>query len=231
MVKLTINNTSVEVPKSYSVLEAARQAGFDVPTLCFMKDTNEVGACRVCLVEIDGQSKLQASCVATVRNGMVVKTNTKRVKDRIRTNVELLLENHNRECTTCSRSKNCELLNLAENLGVGELEFQGEKRKRYYDDFSDSIVRDSSKCILCGKCVSVCKKEQGIGILGFQNRGFETNVGPAFQAKMSDTDCIYCGQCVNVCPVGALTEKRDIQRVWDAIENPDIQVVVQRRYH
>lgn len=227
MVKLTINNTSVEVPKSYSVLDAARQAGFDVPTLCFMKETNEVGACRVCLVEIEGQDKLQASCVATVRDGMVVKTNTRRVRDRVRTNVELLLENHNRECTTCARSRNCELLHLAENLGISELDFQGEKRERYFDDFSHSIVRDSSKCILCGKCVSVCKKVQGIGILGFQNRGYNTNVGPAFQAKMSDTDCVFCGQCVNVCPVGALTEKRDLQKVWDALEDPNTHVVVQ----
>lgn len=227
MVRLTINNTAVQVPESYSVLEACREAGFDVPTLCFMKDINEVGACRVCLVEIEGQKKLQASCVASVKDGMVVKTNTKRVRARVKTNVELLLENHNRECTTCPRSRNCELLNLAETLGIEELEFQGAKRDRYYDDFSHSIVRDSSKCILCGKCVSTCKKVQGIGILGFQNRGYNSNVGPAFQAKMSDTDCIFCGQCVNVCPVGALTEKQDFHRVWDAIEDPDTYVVVQ----
>lgn len=227
MVKLTINNTSVEVPKTYNVLQAAREAGFDIPTLCFMKETNEVGACRVCLVEIEGQKRLQASCVTNVKEGMVVKTNTKRVRDRVKTNVELLLENHNRECTTCARSRNCELLNIAETLGIGELQFQGEKRDRYYDDFSHSIVRDSSKCILCGKCVSVCKKVQGIGILGFQNRGYNSNVGPAFQAKMTDTDCIFCGQCVNVCPVGALTEKRDMHRVWSAIEDPETFVVVQ----
>ena len=227
MVKLKINNTSVEVPESYSVLDAAREAGFDVPTLCFMKDLNEVGACRVCMVEIEGQSKLQASCVTTVRDGMVVKTNTKRVRDRVRTNVELLLENHNRECTTCVRSGNCELLALADNLDIPDLEFQGAKRKRYYDDFSHSIVRDSSKCILCGKCVNVCKKVQGIGILGFQNRGFESNVGPAFQHKMIDTECVFCGQCVNVCPVGALTEKTDIPRVWEALEDPKLYVVVQ----
>jgi len=227
VVKLKINNTSVEVPESYSVLDAARQAGFDVPTLCFMKETNEVGACRVCMVEIEGQSKLQASCVTTAKEGMVVKTNTKRVRDRVRTNVELLLENHNRECTTCVRSGNCELLVLADNLDIPDLEFQGAKRKRYYDDFSPSIVRDSSKCILCGKCVSVCKKVQGIGILGFQNRGFESNVGPAFQHKMNDTQCVFCGQCVNVCPVGALTEKTDIPRVWDALEDPKVHVVVQ----
>lgn len=227
VVKITINNTLVEVPKSYTILEAAREAGFDIPTLCFMKELNEVGACRVCVVEVEGQKRLQASCVTNVKDGMVVKTNTKRVRDCVKTNVELLLENHNRECTTCSRSHNCELLNLSETLSVGDLEFQGEKRHRHFDDFSHSIVRDSSKCILCGKCVSVCKKEQGIGILGFQNRGFESNVGPAFDHKMIDTDCIFCGQCVNVCPVGALTEKKDIHRVWQALEDPDQYVVVQ----
>ena len=227
MVKLEINNMSVEVPESATVLDAARLAGYDIPTLCFMKDTNEVGACRVCLVEIEGYDKLQASCVTNVREGMKVKTNTKKVRQRVKTNVELLLENHNRECTTCVRSRNCELLSLAENLGIADLEFQGEKRPRYYDDYSPSIVRDSSKCILCGKCVSTCKNVQGIGVLGFQNRGHMTNVGPAFQSKMNETDCIYCGQCINVCPVGALSEKRDMHKVWEALENPDLTVVVQ----
>jgi len=227
MIKLTVNNTPVEVPESSTILDAARKAGFDVPTLCFMKETNEVGACRVCLVEVEGQSKLQASCVTNAREGMVVKTNTKKVRDRVRTNVELLLENHNRECTTCVRSENCELLDLAHTLDIPDLEFQGEKRDRYYDDYSHSIVRDSSKCILCGKCVSVCKKVQDIGVLGFQNRGYNSNVGPAFQHKMTETNCIFCGQCVNVCPVGALTEKTDIPRVWAALEDPDTFVVVQ----
>ena len=227
MVKLEINNMSVEVPESATVLDAARLAGYDIPTLCFMKDINEVGACRVCLVEIEGYDKLQASCVTNVRDGMKVKTNTKKVRQRVKTNVELLLENHNRECTTCVRSRNCELLSLAENLGIADLEFQGEKRPRYYDDYSPSIVRDSSKCILCGKCVSTCKNVQGIGVLGFQNRGHMTNVGPAFQSKMNETDCIYCGQCINVCPVGALSEKRDMHKVWEALENPELTVVVQ----
>ena len=227
MVKLTINNTPVEVPASYSILDAAREAGFEIPTLCFMKEINEVGACRVCMVEIEGQDKLLPSCVTNVKENMVIKTNTKKVRECVRTNVELLLENHNRECTTCSRSGNCELLNLAHTLDIPDLEFQGAKRQRHYDNFSHSIVRDSSKCILCGKCVSTCKKVQGIGILGFQNRGFESNVGPAFDHKMTETDCVFCGQCVNVCPVGALTEKLDIDRVWDALEDPDTYVVVQ----
>lgn len=227
MVKVTINNTLVEVPKSYTVLEAAREAGFDIPTLCHMKDINEVGACRVCLVEVEGARTLQASCVLPVRDGLVVKTNTRKVRETVKTTVELILANHDRECTTCIRSKNCELQNLAEELGVEELKYQGAKRAKKFDDASPSIVRDSSKCILCGKCVNVCKIQQGVGILGFQNRGFETTVGPAFDLKMNETNCLYCGQCINVCPVGALMEKSDIHKVWNAIEDPDTYVIVQ----
>ncbi|MBN2796423.1 MAG: iron hydrogenase small subunit [Clostridia bacterium] len=227
VVKVTINNTVVEVPESYTVLEAAREAGFDIPTLCYMKEINEVGACRVCLVEVEGARSLQASCVLPVRDGMVIKTNTKRVRETVKTTVELILANHDRECTQCVRSGNCELQTIAEDLGVTGLKYQGAKRVKKYDDFSHSIVRDTSKCILCGKCVNVCKKTQDVGILGFQNRGFNTTVGPAFDRPMTETDCLFCGQCINVCPVGALMEKSDIHRVFDAIEDPDTYVVVQ----
>lgn len=227
MVKVTINNTSVEVPESYTVLEAAKKAGFDIPTLCHMKDINEVGACRVCLVEVEGARTLQASCVLPVRDGMVVNTNTAKVRETVKTVVELILANHDRECTMCTRSGNCELQSISEELGVTGLEFQGEKREKKYDNASASMVRDSSKCILCGKCVNVCKKTQDVAVLGFQNRGFQTTVGPAFERNMTETDCLYCGQCINACPVGALIEKPDINRVWDAIEDPDTYVVVQ----
>ena len=227
VVKVTINNTLVEVPESYTVLEAAREAGFDIPTLCYMKEINEVGACRVCVVEVEGARSLQASCVLPVRDGMVVKTNSKKVRETVKTTVELILANHDRECTQCVRSGNCELQTISEDLGVTGLKFQGAKREKKYDDVSASLVRDTSKCILCGKCVNVCKKQQGVGILGFQNRGFNTSVGPAFDRNMTETDCLFCGQCINVCPVGALTEKSDIHRVWNAIEDPDTYVVVQ----
>lgn len=227
MVKLTINNTQVEVPESYTVLEAAREAGFDIPTLCYMKEINEVGACRVCLVEVEGARSLQASCVLPVREGMVVRTNSKNVRETVKTTVELILANHDRECTQCVRSGNCELQTISEDLGVSGLQFQGAKRAKKYDDVSASLVRDTSKCILCGKCVNVCKKTQDVGILGFQNRGFQTTVGPAFDRPMTETDCLFCGQCINVCPVGALMEKSDIHRVWDALEDPDTYVVVQ----
>jgi len=227
VVKVKINNTQVEVPESYTVLEAAREAGYEIPTLCYMKEMNEVGACRVCLVEVEGARSLQASCVLPVRDGMVVKTNTNKVRETVKTTVELILANHDRECTQCVRSGNCELQTISEDLGVDGLKYQGAKREKKFDDVSFSLVRDTSKCILCGKCVNVCKKQQGVGILGFQNRGFNTSVGPAFDRTMLETDCLFCGQCINVCPVGALMEKSDIHKVWNAIEDPDTYVVVQ----
>jgi len=226
-VKISINGTEMEVASDLTILEAAKEAGISIPTLCYLKDLNEVGACRVCVVEVEGARTLQASCVVPVREGMVIKTNTKRVRDSQKVTTELILANHNRECLTCYRSKNCELQKLSDDLGITELSFEGEKREGQIDNMSASIVRDSSKCILCGRCVQACKKTQGLGVLDFQNRGFETTVGPAFDVSMNDAPCVYCGQCMIVCPVAALREKSDIERVWDAIENPDIHVVAQ----
>jgi iron-only hydrogenase group A len=226
-VTITINGNQYAVPSNLTVLEAARTVGIDIPTLCFLKDINEVGACRVCVVEVEGARALQASCVLPVREGLVVKTNNQRVRNARKTTVELILANHNRECTTCVRSKNCELQSISEELGIRDIRYTGAKREGKYDNFSHSIVRDSSKCILCGRCVSACKNVQGIGILDFVNRGFETTVGPAFEVSMKDAPCIYCGQCMVVCPVGALTEKPAIDKVWDALEDPKKHVIVQ----
>lgn len=226
-VTLTINNMPVTVDSNYTVLQAARESGIKIPTLCYLKEVNEVGACRVCLVEVEGARTLQASCVLPVREGMVVKTNTKRVRNEVKAVVELILANHNRECLTCFRNRNCELQTIAEELGIEEVRFTGEKREPEFDNLSASIIRDSSKCILCGRCVNTCKKTQGIGILDFTNRGFKTTVGPAFGMSMKDVPCVYCGQCIVVCPVAALREKSDIERVWDAIEDPNLHVVVQ----
>ncbi|WP_053956264.1 NADH-dependent [FeFe] hydrogenase, group A6 [Inediibacterium massiliense] len=226
-VNLTIDNIKVQVPKDYTILQAAKECGIDIPTLCFLKGINEVGACRVCLVEIEGAKALQASCVYPVSEGMVIKTNSKKVREARKSNVELILSNHNRECLTCVRNKNCELQALAEELGIREIPFEGEKPKSVIDDTSFSIVRDPSKCILCGRCVSTCKKVQNIGILDFVNRGFKTEVAPAFEKSMADSPCVYCGQCIVSCPVGALTEKDDTQKVWDALDNPNLHVVVQ----
>ena len=226
-VSLSINGLQYEVASDITVLEAARSVGIDIPTLCFLKGINEVGACRVCVVEVEGARALQASCVLPVREGMVINTNNTRVRKARKNTVELLLANHNRECTTCVRSKNCELQSVSEELGIRTISYEGEKREPSFDDHSPSIVRDSSKCILCGRCVSACKNVQGIGILEFLNRGFKTTVGPAFEMSMKDVPCIYCGQCMVVCPVGALTEKSSINRVWNFLEDKSKHVIVQ----
>jgi iron-only hydrogenase group A len=224
-VTVTIDNIKVEVPKNYTVLQAAKEVGIDIPTLCYLKGINEVGACRVCLVEVERKG-LQASCVYPVSDGMVVRTNTKKVREARKTTVELILSNHDRECLTCDRNRSCELQKLAEELHIEDIPFEGEREVKPIDNFSYSIVRDPNKCILCGRCVNVCKKVQGIGILDFTDRGIKTEVAPAFKWSMADVPCIYCGQCIVSCPVAALKEKDNVEKVWDALEDPDLHVVV-----
>ncbi len=230
-VNLTINGIDVTVPSDYTVLLAAREAGIDIPTLCYLKDINEIAACRLCVVEADIQGRplrnLPASCVLKVEEGMNVRTNTPRVREAVKTNLELILANHNRECLTCRRNGTCELQQLCDEIGVDDVPYVGEKREQTIDQVSQSIVRDSSKCILCGRCVSTCKQVQGIGILDFTKRGFETEIAPAFDYSMDDAPCVYCGQCINACPVAALRERTHLDEVWDAIDDPDKFVVVQ----
>lgn len=230
-VKVTINGIAVEVPSNYTVLMAAKEAGIDIPTLCYLKDINEIAACRVCVVEVDVKGvpmrNLPASCVLQVQDGMNVRTNTPQVRKAVRTNVELILANHNRECLICKRNGSCELQKLCDELGIRDIPFQGERKEHKIDDLSDSIVRDPSKCILCGRCVSACKNIQGIGALDFTNRGFNTEIAPAFNFSMKDVNCIYCGQCINACPVAALREKSNIDDVWAAIDDKDKYVIVQ----
>ncbi len=227
MINVTIDGKSYKVPENYTVLKACREAGVYVPTLCYLEGINQVGSCRLCLVEVERQKNLKASCVLPVAEGMVIKTNTKRVREARKVNLELLLSNHNRECTSCERSGNCELQRLSDEIGIRNIEFVGEKTVKPVDTSSPSIVRDPSKCILCGRCISVCSKVQGVSAIGFRNRGFKTTVGPIFDKGLGEVDCINCGQCIINCPVGALKEKESIDYVWDAIEDPSKYVIVQ----
>ena len=230
-VNVTVNGIHVSVPDNYTALLAAREAGVDIPTLCYLKDVNEVAACRICVVEVDINGRpmrnLPASCILKVAEGMNIRTNTAKVRKAVRTNLELILANHRRECLTCVRNGNRELQKLCREYKIDEVPYKGETRKWSMDTLSSSIVRDSSKCILCGRCVSTCRDVQGIGVLDFTNRGFKTEVAPAYDFSMRDVECVYCGQCIHACPVAALHERRNIDDVFAAIADPKKHVVVQ----
>ncbi|MDI3534260.1 MAG: NADP-reducing hydrogenase subunit HndD [Thermosediminibacterales bacterium] len=227
MISLNINNQKVKVEEGATILEAAEKAGIKIPTLCYLKEINKVGACRMCVVEVEGAKTLQAACVTPAAEGMVVKTNTPFVRKARKKILELILSDHPFECLTCVRNGNCELQTLAENLGIREVGYQGEKTESYIDTSTPSIVRDPNKCILCRRCVSVCNEIQNVGILFPNERGFNTFIGPAYGALLADEPCSLCGQCVLACPTGALHEHEDIDRVWKAIEDPNKHVVVQ----
>lgn len=226
-INLTIDGHSVTVPANYTVLQAARELKINIPTLCYLKEINEIGACRMCLVEVKGARSLQASCVLPVGEGMEIRTNTAILRKTRRTLLELILSNHNRECTTCHRNNNCELQSLAEELGVREIRYEGENSPCEIDSLSPSIVRDQSKCILCRRCVAVCHQVQQVGVIQATERGFNTKIEPAFGRSLNQVACINCGQCIQVCPVAALREKDDTDRVWEALETPELHVVVQ----
>ncbi|MGE5630051.1 MAG: NADH-dependent [FeFe] hydrogenase, group A6 [Caulobacteraceae bacterium] len=227
MVNITIDGLKTQVPKNYTILEAAKSLNINIPTLCFLKGLNEVGACRMCVVEVQGARTLQASCVLPVSEGMVVRTNSPVVLEARRTVLELILARHERECLTCSRNLNCELQKLCEEMGIDKVRYEGERIKYRLDEASPSVVRDQNKCILCGRCIAVCKKIQHTGAIDFAGRGVRTTVTTPYNKGLSEVSCINCGQCIKICPVGALREKDDTQKVWDAIANPDLHVVVQ----
>jgi NADP-reducing hydrogenase subunit HndD len=229
MVTLTIDGVKVEVPNGTSVLEAARSAGIKIPTLCYLKGVNAIGACRMCLVEmIEGGRGLQAACMLPAANGMVISTNSPTVQEARRVNLELILSNHDKRCLSCVRNQSCELQQLCEELGVDDVPYEeGADFNRPLDTGSASIVRNPNKCILCRRCIAMCGNIQKIGAVGPTQRGFKTIVEPVFGKSLKDVPCVNCGQCITVCPVGALTERSEINNVWNAIHDKTKYVVVQ----
>ncbi len=226
MVHLKINNIPVEVKEGSTILEAAKAAGINIPTLCYLKEINEIGACRVCVVEVKGARSLVAACVYPVNEGMEVFTNTEKVRKSRKTTLELLLSDHKKECLSCVRSTNCELQKLSYEYGCDENRFKGEKAKHEEDTSTSYLVRDNEKCILCRRCVAVCKKVQEVAVIAPARRGFNTHIACAFESDLADAPCVACGQCVAVCPTGALHEREEIDNVRDAINDPEKVVVV-----
>lgn len=226
-VNVTINGIKVEVPSTATVLEAAQVAGVDIPRLCFLKDVNENSSCRLCVVEIEGIRTLKNSCTVKVNDGMVVRTNTERVKKAVKANLELIAGNHKFECWKCPREHNCELLRLLRKYDIPNTigEDKVFSRKEQLINISDSLVLDSSKCVLCGRCIAACQKFAGTSVLDFNFRGSKTYVGPALNYPIDKSGCIFCGKCIQACPVGAIKEKEDIQIAQDYVDNNDIYTV------
>ncbi len=225
-VRLNINGKYIDAREGQTILQAAQDSNIYIPSLCYLEGVHQFGGCRMCMVEVEGQKTLVASCMVKVKDGMTVKTNTAKVRQARKINCELLLSDHPQDCLSCERSGQCELQTLARTLGITSLRFQGEMSPGSRD-ISPAITRDTSKCIQCRRCVSVCNQVQGIGVLNAQNRGFSTVIGPALGQSISEVDCTNCGQCVAACPVNALSETNGIQKVWDAINDPYIRTVVQ----
>jgi iron-only hydrogenase group A len=227
MISLWINNCAVEVPEGTTILHAAKKAGVRIPTLCHVESLAPIGACRVCVVEIEGNRNLVAACSMPATKAIKVFTNTRRVREARRAVVELLLSEHNGECQTCDRNEDCELQALAAELGIREVSYVGEKTRKRIDTSTPALARDNGKCIKCRRCVAVCAEMQHVGALWPQNRGFNTVIGPAFNRDLDTVPCVQCGQCAAICPVGAITEKDQIDEVWKALDKPDNHVVVQ----
>jgi NADP-reducing hydrogenase subunit HndD len=227
MVNITINGKDYQFDPHMTVLEACKQAGIKIPTLCFLEGKAPFGACRVCLIEQEGAPRLSSACSTPLRDGMMIKTNTKRVREARRTVVELLLSEHHGDCMYCDRSYDCELQDMARTLDIDVPEQSGEKSIRSYDSSTPALERDTGKCIKCRRCVSVCSGTQAVSALSAQDRGFATLIGPAFSNTLDTVSCVQCGQCAAVCPTGAITEKTHIPGVVKALEDPEKYVIVQ----
>ena len=226
-VTLTIDNQKVTVFEGTTILEAAKKAGIDIPTLCFLKDINEAGDCRMCIVEVEGRKGFATSCIQTVEDGMVVHTHTPNVLEARHVILDLIISNHTKDCLTCTRSGNCELQSLAVKFNVLNVEFTGEMSKHKIDDLSPSIVRDFNKCILCRRCVAVCKNIQQIGAIDCINRGFDSCISTVDDKSLNDVNCTFCGQCIQACPTGALHEKESINDLWIKLKDPETYVIAQ----
>lgn len=227
MVNIKINGVPCSAPEGSTILEAARLAGIKIPTLCFLKDINEIGACRICVVEVKGARSLVAACVYPINEGMEIFTNTPKVVESRRTTLELILSNHKRECLSCVRSGSCELQELCNEYNVVEDYYEGENPAIEIDDSAAHMTRDNSKCILCRRCVAACEKLQGIGVIGANERGFAVQIASPFDMSLAETACVSCGQCITACPTGALKEKDDTAKILEAIADPEKMVVVQ----
>jgi iron-only hydrogenase group A len=227
MPTLTIDSKTVEVPDGATVLDAARKAGVRIPTLCYLENIQAIGACRLCLVEVEGARTLMTSCVLPAVEGMKVLTHTKRVREARRTVLQLLLSEHAGNCQVCDRNNDCELQAVAHELGIHESPYEGTRTSGEVDDSTPGIVRDNGKCIKCRRCVAVCGQVQAVGVLFPQFRGFKSVIGPAFGKNLDQVACVQCGQCAAVCPVGAIVEKSSLEKVWAALEDKTKTVVVQ----
>jgi len=221
-----VNGIEVAVPENSTILEAAHIAGVRIPTLCYLKDINAIGACRMCVVQVNNSKANVASCVYPVSPGMDIKTNTPELRKARKNTLELILSNHRTDCLSCVRSTDCELQTLAREYDVDMYKYGRHDMEPDFDESAVHLIRDNSKCILCRRCVAACRKNQYVGVIGTNDRGYDTHISSAFDMPLASTSCIHCGQCISVCPVGALHERDDTDKVWDAINDPTKHVVV-----